>query len=213
MMMLAAESAAFISAFNSLNGLVLKLFGPNAAKAGEPLQVRWIEATFPWTSAIILATRGSCWGWYGFVAVSVPVGSSMMMLAAERSTAATRSIGVTTPSFTRWKAATSSTRTRAASNASQVFGDNLGDARVVLGLVRVCGGFGSGRVVDDDVGPNAAKAGEPLQVRWIEATFPWTAPSYEVEVLFNGKRQLVSEKASCCRGLDERVMQICHQLT
>lgn len=36
-------------------------------------------------------------------------------------------------------------------------------------------------------GPNAAKAGEPLQVRWIEATFPWTAPSYEVEVLFNGK--------------------------
>lgn len=27
----------------------------------------------------------------------------------------------------------------------------------------------------------------PLQVRWIEATFPWTAPSYEVEVLFNGK--------------------------
>ncbi|GAA5876070.1 hypothetical protein JCM3774_004495 [Rhodotorula dairenensis] len=36
-------------------------------------------------------------------------------------------------------------------------------------------------------GPNAARAGEPLQVRWIEATFPWTAPSYEVEVLFNGK--------------------------
>ncbi|KAK4054243.1 phenylalanyl-tRNA synthetase alpha subunit, mitochondrial [Microbotryomycetes sp. JL201] len=30
-------------------------------------------------------------------------------------------------------------------------------------------------------------ANEPLQVRWIEATFPWTAPSYEVEVLFNGK--------------------------
>lgn len=28
---------------------------------------------------------------------------------------------------------------------------------------------------------------EPLQVRWIEATFPWTAPSYEVEVLFEGK--------------------------
>lgn len=36
-------------------------------------------------------------------------------------------------------------------------------------------------------GPNADKQGEPLQVRWIEATFPWTAPSYEVEVLFNGK--------------------------
>lgn len=36
-------------------------------------------------------------------------------------------------------------------------------------------------------GPNAASQGEPLQVRWIEATFPWTAPSYEVEVLFNGK--------------------------
>ncbi|KAM0789465.1 hypothetical protein ACM66B_000286 [Microbotryomycetes sp. NB124-2] len=30
-------------------------------------------------------------------------------------------------------------------------------------------------------------ANKPLQVRWIEATFPWTAPSYEVEVLFNGK--------------------------
>jgi phenylalanyl-tRNA synthetase alpha chain len=28
---------------------------------------------------------------------------------------------------------------------------------------------------------------EPLQVRWIEATFPWTSPSYEVEVLFEGK--------------------------
>lgn len=29
--------------------------------------------------------------------------------------------------------------------------------------------------------------GGPLQVRWIEATFPWTAPSYEVEVMYNGK--------------------------
>lgn len=28
---------------------------------------------------------------------------------------------------------------------------------------------------------------EPLRVRWIEATFPWTSPSYEVEVLFQGK--------------------------
>ena len=28
------------------------------------------------------------------------------------------------------------------------------------------------------------QAGEPLQVRWINATFPWTAPSYEVEVLW-----------------------------
>lgn len=28
---------------------------------------------------------------------------------------------------------------------------------------------------------------EPLQIRWIEATFPWTSPSYEVEVLFEGK--------------------------
>ncbi|KAL8280870.1 hypothetical protein RQP46_006874 [Phenoliferia psychrophenolica] len=28
---------------------------------------------------------------------------------------------------------------------------------------------------------------EPLQVRWIEATFPWTCPSYEVEVLYDGK--------------------------
>ncbi|GAA5987458.1 hypothetical protein JCM11641_003835 [Rhodosporidiobolus odoratus] len=36
-------------------------------------------------------------------------------------------------------------------------------------------------------GRSGAENGEPLQVRWIEATFPWTAPSYEVEVLFNGK--------------------------
>lgn len=35
---------------------------------------------------------------------------------------------------------------------------------------------------------NLRKEGsEPLQVRWIEATFPWTSPSYEVEVLFEGK--------------------------
>ncbi|GJN91055.1 hypothetical protein Rhopal_004070-T1 [Rhodotorula paludigena] len=34
---------------NSLNGMVLKLFGPQASQAGEPLRVRWIEATFPWT--------------------------------------------------------------------------------------------------------------------------------------------------------------------
>jgi phenylalanyl-tRNA synthetase alpha chain len=30
-------------------------------------------------------------------------------------------------------------------------------------------------------------AGEPLRVRWIPAYFPFTTPSYEVEVLFNGK--------------------------
>lgn len=29
--------------------------------------------------------------------------------------------------------------------------------------------------------------GEPLRVRWIEATFPWTTPSFEVEVFFRGK--------------------------
>ncbi|KAI0093504.1 phenylalanyl-tRNA synthetase [Irpex rosettiformis] len=29
--------------------------------------------------------------------------------------------------------------------------------------------------------------GEPLRVRWIEAYFPFTSPSYEVEVFFNGK--------------------------
>lgn len=29
--------------------------------------------------------------------------------------------------------------------------------------------------------------GEPLQVRWIEAFFPFTSPSYEVEVMFGGK--------------------------
>ncbi|KAL4074437.1 hypothetical protein V8B97DRAFT_2022691 [Scleroderma yunnanense] len=30
-------------------------------------------------------------------------------------------------------------------------------------------------------------AGEPLRVRWIEATFPWTTPSFEVEVFFRDK--------------------------
>jgi phenylalanyl-tRNA synthetase alpha chain len=30
-------------------------------------------------------------------------------------------------------------------------------------------------------------AGEPLRVRWIEAYFPFTSPSYEVEVFFRGK--------------------------
>ncbi|BEI86807.1 hypothetical protein CcaverHIS002_0701530 [Cutaneotrichosporon cavernicola] len=28
---------------------------------------------------------------------------------------------------------------------------------------------------------------EPLKVRWIEAQFPWTSPSFEVEVWFNGE--------------------------
>jgi phenylalanyl-tRNA synthetase alpha chain len=28
--------------------------------------------------------------------------------------------------------------------------------------------------------------GEPLQIRWTQTTFPWTAPSYEVEVFYNG---------------------------
>jgi phenylalanyl-tRNA synthetase alpha chain len=28
---------------------------------------------------------------------------------------------------------------------------------------------------------------EPLQIRWIDAYFPFTSPSFEVEVLFNGK--------------------------
>ncbi|KAH7889696.1 hypothetical protein F5I97DRAFT_1801111 [Phlebopus sp. FC_14] len=28
---------------------------------------------------------------------------------------------------------------------------------------------------------------DPIRVRWIEATFPWTTPSFEVEVFFRGK--------------------------
>ncbi|KAH7914653.1 hypothetical protein BJ138DRAFT_999580 [Hygrophoropsis aurantiaca] len=32
-----------------------------------------------------------------------------------------------------------------------------------------------------------ATAENPLRVRWIEATFPWTTPSFEVEVFFRGK--------------------------
>lgn len=31
------------------------------------------------------------------------------------------------------------------------------------------------------------KAQEPLKIRWIEAYFPWTTPSYEVEVWWNGE--------------------------
>lgn len=36
-------------------------------------------------------------------------------------------------------------------------------------------------------GPIAIKDGEPLRVRWIEAFFPFTTPSYEVEVWWNGE--------------------------
>ncbi|EIW85189.1 phenylalanyl-tRNA synthetase [Coniophora puteana RWD-64-598 SS2] len=32
-----------------------------------------------------------------------------------------------------------------------------------------------------------AEGGEPLRVRWVETTFPWTAPSFEAEVLFRGE--------------------------
>ena len=34
---------------------------------------------------------------------------------------------------------------------------------------------------------NCNAQGEPLKVRWIEAYFPFTSPSYEVEVFFRGK--------------------------
>lgn len=36
-------------------------------------------------------------------------------------------------------------------------------------------------------GRAGATEGEPLRVRWIEAYFPFTSPSYEVEVFFHGK--------------------------
>jgi phenylalanyl-tRNA synthetase alpha chain len=36
-------------------------------------------------------------------------------------------------------------------------------------------------------GPIATKDGEPLRIRWIEAFFPFTTPSYEVEVWWNGQ--------------------------
>ena len=36
-------------------------------------------------------------------------------------------------------------------------------------------------------GPIAVKDGEPLRIRWIEAFFPFTTPSYEVEVWWNGE--------------------------
>lgn len=36
-------------------------------------------------------------------------------------------------------------------------------------------------------GPVATKDGETLRVRWIEAFFPFTTPSYEVEVWWNGE--------------------------
>ncbi|KAF8323315.1 phenylalanyl-tRNA synthetase [Clavulina sp. PMI_390] len=35
--------------------------------------------------------------------------------------------------------------------------------------------------------PSEAATEEPLKVRWIPAYFPFTSPSYEVEVLYNGK--------------------------
>lgn len=35
--------------------------------------------------------------------------------------------------------------------------------------------------------PAERRSGGPLQVRWIEAFFPWTSPSFEVEVMFDGK--------------------------
>lgn len=36
-------------------------------------------------------------------------------------------------------------------------------------------------------GAASASEAEPLRVRWIEAEFPFTSPSYEVEVFFRGK--------------------------
>lgn len=36
-------------------------------------------------------------------------------------------------------------------------------------------------------GEGAKNGGEPLRVRWIEAYFPFTSPSFEVEVFFRGK--------------------------
>jgi len=39
----------------------------------------------------------------------------------------------------------------------------------------------------DLFGRAGATDGKPLRVRWIEAYFPFTTPSYEVEVFFNGK--------------------------
>jgi len=36
-------------------------------------------------------------------------------------------------------------------------------------------------------GPIVTKDGEPLRIRWIEAFFPFTTPSYEVEVWWNGE--------------------------
>ncbi|ORY24067.1 hypothetical protein BCR39DRAFT_472710 [Naematelia encephala] len=36
-------------------------------------------------------------------------------------------------------------------------------------------------------GPIATAHGEPLRIRWIEAFFPFTTPSYEVEIWWNGE--------------------------
>lgn len=60
--------------------------------------------------------------------------------------------------------------------------------------------------------------GEPLRVRWIEAYFPFTTPSYEVEVFFRGKwleilgcgvvQQRTLDSASACRPSSTRVIAI-----
>ncbi|KAE8215962.1 hypothetical protein CF327_g832 [Tilletia walkeri] len=47
--------------------------------------------------------------------------------------------------------------------------------------------FGERHRADLKAAGSSGKAAEPLRVRWISATFPFTTPSYEVEVWFRGK--------------------------
>jgi len=47
--------------------------------------------------------------------------------------------------------------------------------------------FGERHRADVRAAGSGANATEPLRVRWISATFPFTTPSYEVEVWFRGK--------------------------
>lgn len=52
--------------------------------------------------------------------------------------------------------------------------------------------------------------GEPLRVRWIEAYFPFTSPSFEVEVFFHGKWLEILGCGVVLQSTLERASAFCH---